>query len=43
VSAPHRQVAFEGLRYVVEELKKQVPVFGKEIFGDDSYQWKVNS
>ena len=42
VSAPHRQAAFDGLQYVVEELKKQVPVFGKELFADDSYQWKVN-
>ena len=42
VSAPHRQSAFDGLRYVVEELKRQVPVFGREIFADDSHQWKVN-
>lgn len=42
VSAPHRQAVFDGLQYVVEELKKKVPVFGKELFADDSYQWKVN-
>ena len=28
---------------VVEAIKKEVPVFGKEVFGDDSYQWKVNT
>lgn len=43
VSAPHRQVVFEALQFVVEEIKKQVPVFGKELFEDDSYQWKTNT
>ncbi|MCR9265427.1 MAG: molybdenum cofactor biosynthesis protein MoaE [Flavobacteriaceae bacterium] len=43
VSSPHRRVAFEALEYVVEEIKAQVPVFGKELFEDDSYQWKVNT
>lgn len=42
VSAPHRQVVFDALNYVVEEIKAQVPVFGKEVFEDSSYQWKVN-
>tara|TARA_R110002049_G_scaffold304688_2_gene500187 strand:+ start:5171 stop:5614 length:444 start_codon:yes stop_codon:yes gene_type:complete len=42
VSAPHRQVVFDALNDVVEEIKAQVPVFGKEIFEDSSYQWKVN-
>ncbi len=43
VSAPHRRAAFDGLQFVVEEIKAQVPVFGKEVFADDSYQWKVNT
>ncbi|WP_010518990.1 molybdenum cofactor biosynthesis protein MoaE [Croceivirga radicis] len=43
VSAPHRRVVFEALEYVVEAIKKEVPVFGKELFEDDSYQWKVNT
>jgi len=43
VSSPHRKEVFEALHHVVEEIKKQVPVFGKELFEDDSYQWKVNS
>lgn len=42
VSSPHRKAVFEALHDVVEEIKKEVPVFGKELFGDDSYQWKVN-
>ncbi|MBS9462830.1 molybdenum cofactor biosynthesis protein MoaE [Flagellimonas sp. 389] len=43
VSSPHRRVAFEALEYVVEEIKAHVPVFGKELFEDESYQWKVNT
>ena len=42
-SSPHRKVVFEALQIVVEEIKSKVPVFGKEIFEDDSYQWKVNT
>ncbi|MEM8845808.1 MAG: molybdenum cofactor biosynthesis protein MoaE [Bacteroidota bacterium] len=43
VSSPHRRTAFDALQYCVEEIKAQVPVFGKELFEDDSYQWKVNN
>jgi molybdopterin synthase catalytic subunit len=43
VSSPHRKVAFKALEFVVESLKKEVPVFGRELFEDDSYQWKVNN
>ena len=42
-SSAHRKTAFEALRFVVEEIKKEVPVFGKELFEDDTYQWKVNN
>ena len=43
VSSPHRKEVFEVLHHVVEAIKKEVPVFGKELFEDDSYQWKVNT
>ncbi|MEM1337005.1 MAG: molybdenum cofactor biosynthesis protein MoaE [Bacteroidota bacterium] len=43
VSAPHRAVVFEALQFVIEAIKKEVPVFGKELFEDSSYQWKVNT
>lgn len=42
-SSKHRKAVFEGSRYVVEEIKKTVPVFGKEVFKDESYKWKVNN
>jgi molybdopterin synthase catalytic subunit len=43
VSAPHRKVVFKALEHVVEQIKAEVPVFGKEVFEDESYQWKVNT
>ncbi|NJM79127.1 MAG: molybdenum cofactor biosynthesis protein MoaE [Flavobacterium sp.] len=43
VSAPRRKVVFEALEYIVEEIKVHVPVFGKEIFEDETHQWKVNT
>ncbi|MBT8255164.1 MAG: molybdenum cofactor biosynthesis protein MoaE [Bacteroidia bacterium] len=43
VSAPRRRIVFEALEYVVEEIKAKAPVFGKELFEDESHQWKVNT
>lgn len=41
VSSPWRNVAFKALEFSVEEIKAHIPVFGKELFEDGSYQWKV--
>jgi molybdopterin synthase catalytic subunit len=43
VSSPHRKTVFEALEFIVEDIKAHVPVFGKEIFEDNTHQWKVNS
>ena len=43
VSSPRRNVVFEALEYVVEEIKAKVPVFGKEVFEDSTHQWKKNT
>ena len=43
VSSKHRNNAFDACRYIVEEIKKKAPIFGREIFEDASHQWKVNS
>jgi molybdopterin synthase catalytic subunit len=43
VSSPRRKEVFKALEYVVEEIKTKAPVFGKELFEDESHQWKVNS
>jgi len=42
VSSRHRAQAYEASRFIVEQIKKEVPVFGKEIFEDNSFSWKVN-
>lgn len=42
VSSKHRKMALEAIEFVVEEIKTKVPVFGKEIFADDSHVWKEN-
>jgi molybdopterin synthase catalytic subunit len=41
-SAPHRKAATEACSEAVERLKAELPIWGKEIFEDDSFQWKVN-
>ena len=43
VSSPRRKEVFRALEYVVEEIKAKAPVFGKEIFEDESHQWKTNT
>ncbi len=37
-SAAHREEAFQGCRYVIEELKSRVPIWKKEI-GDEGSRW----
>ena len=41
-SSAHRKEAMDACRYLVEEIKAKAPVFGKEVFEDDSFQWKTN-
>ena len=41
-SSAHRKIAIEACNFFVEEIKAKVPIFGKELFEDDSHQWKVN-
>ena len=43
VSAPRRKVTYKALKFLVEEIKKKVPIFGKEIFEDETYSWKKNN
>lgn len=42
-SAPHRKAAGDACRFVVEAIKANVPIFGRELFDDQSYQWKKNT
>lgn len=41
-SSVHRKDAMEACSYLVERIKKEVPIWGKEIFEDNSHQWKEN-
>ena len=41
-SSAHRRAAIDACEEMVERIKAELPVWGKELFGDESYQWKVN-
>ena len=41
-SSAHRQVAREAVAYVTDEVKKRLPIFGKEILEDGEHVWKKN-
>ena len=41
-SSAHRKDCFEATRYLVEEIKTKPPIFGKEVFEDETHVWKGN-
>ena len=41
-SSPHRKAAIDACRETVERLKAELPIWGKELFEDETHQWKVN-
>jgi molybdopterin synthase catalytic subunit len=41
-SSKHRKIAIDACEETVEKIKAELPVWGKECFEDDSFQWKVN-
>jgi molybdopterin synthase catalytic subunit len=41
-SSKHRKMAIDACEEVVERLKAELPIWGKEIFEDETSQWKVN-
>jgi molybdopterin synthase catalytic subunit len=42
ISAPHRQAAFDATRSLIDRIKAELPIWGKEIFDNQHSQWKVN-
>ena len=42
-SSAHRKAAIEACNETVERIKSELPVWGKEVFEDETYQWKANS
>ncbi|QDH17341.1 molybdenum cofactor biosynthesis protein MoaE [Swingsia samuiensis] len=39
VSAPHRDAAFQACRYIIDEIKRRVPVWKKEHYVDGRAEW----
>lgn len=39
VSSAHRAQAFDGCRYIIEAIKRDVPIWKKEVWADGSYEW----
>jgi molybdopterin synthase catalytic subunit len=42
-SSKHRSAATQACNEVVEKIKAELQIWGKEIFSDESHQWKVNN
>jgi molybdopterin synthase catalytic subunit len=42
-SSAHRKPAIDACEEIVERLKIELPVWGKELFEDETYQWKENT
>jgi molybdopterin synthase catalytic subunit len=42
-SSKHRVEARNAVAYLVDTIKTNVPIFGKEVFEDESHTWKVNN
>ncbi|WP_379966285.1 molybdenum cofactor biosynthesis protein MoaE [Epilithonimonas sp. UC225_85] len=41
-SSNHRKIAIDACEEVVERIKAELPVWGKELFEDETHQWKEN-
>ena len=41
-SSAHRKPAIEACNELVERIKAELPIWGKEILEDDTHQWKEN-
>lgn len=42
VTAPHREEAFSGCRYIIDEIKERLPIWKREHYADGETEW-VNS
>ena len=43
VSAVHREEAFSACRSIIDQIKKQVPIWKKEIYEDGASEWVLCS
>jgi len=42
VAAPHRSEAFDACRYIIDEVKKRVPIWKREFLSDGGERWLEN-
>lgn len=42
-SSAHRKAAIDSCNEIVERIKAELPIWGREVFSDDSFQWKINT
>mgnify|MGYP001337310851 FL=1 len=42
VSSSRRKNVYDATKFIVDLIKNTVPIFGKEIFENKEYNWKVN-
>jgi molybdopterin synthase catalytic subunit len=42
-SSRHRKVAIDACEEMVERIKAELPIWGKEWFDDATHQWKINN
>ncbi len=41
-SSKHRKAAQKAIEFLVEQIKEKAPIFGREIFADNTHTWKKN-
>ncbi len=41
-SSAHRKAAMHACEEAVERIKTELPIWGKEMFEDETHRWKVN-
>lgn len=41
-SSKHRKIAINACEELVELIKTELPIWGKELFEDETHQWKEN-
>jgi molybdopterin synthase catalytic subunit len=42
-SGVHRKEAIDACEELVERIKAELPIWGKEVFADETFQWKTNT
>lgn len=43
VSAVHRDAAFQACRFLIDELKRVVPIWKREYFADGAVEWSLQT